>query len=246
LSACQSPIAFGLSGESRSRLEVSRVRLPQPYECSGPSAFLCCRGCTFLMLRLRARTSMRRSSNWGANARHENEVALVRRTGTRPQWRKGRASLRRWQSPPRGAVVLLGLDALVSGWPLLLRAVDGHSDQRRFCESRLSRCLRYDGLGHGFAGLVLRPIPVLFALVLRLDFDVLISGKAALALSVALWRSVGDEFVPASVGCDGLRYESVQLGLVASRIGASVLAISAKSSAFLLCARAIDTGSGAG
>ena len=91
-------------------------------------------------------------------------------------------------------LLLLGLDALVSGWPLLLRAVDGaFGVGADFANLAFLGAFGDDGLGHGFAGLVLRPIPVLLRVgVLRLDFDVLVAGQGrAAAVGGGCGRSIG-------------------------------------------------------
>ena len=80
-------------------------------------------------------------------------------------------------------LLLLGFDALVSGWPLLLRAVDrAFGVSADFPNLAFLCAFGDDGLGHGFAGLVLRPIPVLLRVgVLRLDLDVLVAGQGRAA-----------------------------------------------------------------
>ena len=72
---------------------------------------------------------------------------------------------------------------LVSGWPLLLRTVYGaFGVSADFANLAFFGAFGDDGLGHGFAGLVLRPIPLLLRFaVLRLDFDVLVAGQGRAA-----------------------------------------------------------------
>ena len=123
-------------------------------------------------------------------------------------------------------LVLLGLYTPFSGWPLLLRVMDGtFGVGTDFAKLALLRAFGDDGHGHGFAGLVLRPIPVLLRVgVLRLDLDVLVAGQGRAASDGGgCGRSKGRRDLYQLGLCrDGLRDKAVQLGLVASRVGASV------------------------
>ena len=90
--------------------------------------------------------------------------------------------------------ILLGIDALISGWPLLLRAVDGAFGVSADFPNLTFFCTLGDnGLGHRFASLILRPIPLLLRVrVLRLDLDVLIAGQGrAAAIGGGCGRSKG-------------------------------------------------------
>ena len=91
------------------------------------------------------------------------------------------------------------------------------------------------GGGYGFAGLILRPILLLFCLrVLLLDFDVLVAGKRGAGLVRRAIRR--GNLYQLGFRRDRLRDMAVKLRLVASRVGA-LCGIWANRKSFLLAPR---------